>query len=98
VATQRVVPELVAHHTIQSVEAFAHVDCVHAEVDARRWTKAEHSYTRSATLIRCGKSAIPHSIRRPFGSTSWNRPAPSDALLVIFTRARRTDGAACCRK
>jgi hypothetical protein len=70
VTAQRIVPELITHHTVQSVEAFAHVDCVHAEVDACRWTEAEHSYTRSAAPIRSGNSASPHSMRRPFASIS----------------------------
>jgi len=95
---QWVVPELLTHHTVQSVEAFAHVDCVHAQVDARRSTEAERSYTRSAASIRCRNSASPHSMRRPFASTSWNRPASFAESLVIFTRARRTDGVVCRRK
>jgi len=94
---QWALPELLTHHTVQSVEAFAHVDCVHAQVDARRSTEAERSYTRSAASIRCRNSASPHSMPRRFASTSWNRTRhlPSrwrssperDARRVLFAVA-----------
>ena len=40
-AAQRVVSELIAHQPIQPIESFAHIDCVHAKIDAGSRAEAE---------------------------------------------------------
>jgi hypothetical protein len=49
-------------------------------------SKPEHAQACSAALMRSPRSARPHSMRRPFSSTSANRPSRKRVSLIC-TRA-----------
>src|SRR6476646_4132447 len=72
--TQRIVPELIAHQSEQSFEAFAHVHRLGPEIDLRCRAKAEHVYTASAIRISRARwaSLKVHelSMRRPLASVN----------------------------
>src|SRR6185369_12501714 len=88
-STQRIVPELIAHQSEQSFEAFAHVHRLGPEIDLRCRAKAEHVYTASAIRISRARStslkAHALSMRRPLDSVNVKMLCACSGATSSFT-------------
>ena len=49
--THRIVAQLIAHHSVQAFESFAHIDRFHREINLGRQSQAEHALTRHADQL-----------------------------------------------
>src|ERR1700693_733575 len=74
---QRVVPELIAHQPVQSLEAFAHIHGFDGDIDFRRQPQPEHAITP-----RPRESAAAGRLRRIATSfrSAGRWPAPARIL------------------
>jgi hypothetical protein len=84
----------VAHQSVETFEALAHVGRLRRQIDPRRRTQSEHDRTGSNRLTNCSSvfasNPRPTSMRRPLASTTanplaalrapaWYEPASSTA-------------------
>src|ERR1017187_8694376 len=100
--------QAIPRHTIQTLEALAHVRGSSRQVDSRCPSPAEHAQTPSSTRTNCSSAPVsnprPTSIRRPLRSTTANalpaapmgagaRPHTSTANSALLP----ADACRCCR-
>src|ERR1039458_5049975 len=82
---QRIASQTIPRHTVQALEALAHVRGSGSQVDSRCSPKAEHAQIPSSTRTNCSSAPVsnprPTSIRRP------NRSTTANALPVAATGA-----------
>src|ERR1039457_2021689 len=82
---QRIASQTIPRHTVQALEALAHVRGSGSQVDSRCSPKAEHAQIPSSTRTTC--SSAPVSNPRPTSIRARNRSTTANALPVAATGA-----------